>query len=67
VPGIVLAGDPSRPDTVVSTRDLALLAEHSPAVERRVVTGAGHLIHDSQAHREAVLSGVKDLLARVEA
>lgn len=66
VPGIVLAGDPSRPDTVVTRGDLALLAEHSPAVEQRVVSGAGHLIHDSRAHRDAVLDGVKDLLARVE-
>jgi pimeloyl-ACP methyl ester carboxylesterase len=65
VPGIVVAGDPSSPDTIVREPDLALLAKHSPKVERRVVTGAGHLIHDSKQHRHAVLDAVRDLLARV--
>ena len=64
VPGIVLAGDPSSPDTIVRETDLALLAKHSPKVERRVVTGAGHLIHDSKQHRQAFLDAVHDLLAR---
>jgi pimeloyl-ACP methyl ester carboxylesterase len=66
VPGIVLAGDPSSPDTIVREPELALLAEHSPKVERRVVTGAGHLIHDSRQHRQSVLEAVLDLLARVD-
>jgi pimeloyl-ACP methyl ester carboxylesterase len=65
VPGIVLAGDPSLPDTIVRQPDLALLAEHSPAVERRVLTGTGHLIHDSKRHRDAVLEALRDLLARL--
>jgi pimeloyl-ACP methyl ester carboxylesterase len=65
VPGIVLAGDPTFPDTIVREPDLALLAKHSPAVERRVVTGAGHLIHDSKLCRDAVLEAVHDLLARL--
>ena len=65
VPGIVVAGDPASPDTIVRQPELALLAEHSPAIERRVVTGAGHLIHDSKVHRQAVLDAVRDLLARV--
>ncbi len=65
VPGIVLAGDPSSPDTIVRERDLDRLAEHSPDVERRVVEGAGHLIHDSRQHRPAVLDAVQDLLARL--
>ena len=67
VPGIVLAGDPSSPDTLVREPDLALLAEHSPEVERRVVVGVGHLIHDSKEHRQDVLVAVQDLLARVAA
>ena len=66
VPGIVLAGDPSSPDTIVREPDLARLAEHSPKVERRVVAGAGHLIHDSKEHRPAVLDAVRDLVARLE-
>jgi pimeloyl-ACP methyl ester carboxylesterase len=65
VPGIALAGDQAFPDTVLRERDLALLAEHSPQVECRVVTGVGHLIHDSRGHREAVLAAVEDLLSRV--
>jgi pimeloyl-ACP methyl ester carboxylesterase len=65
VPGIALAGDQTFPDTVLRERELALLAEHSPQVECRVVAGVGHLIHDSRDHREAVLAAVKDLLARV--
>ena len=65
VPGIVVAGDPASPDTIVREPDLARLAEHSPEIERRVVTGVGHLIHDSRAHRQSVLDAVVDLLARV--
>jgi alpha-beta hydrolase superfamily lysophospholipase len=66
VPGVVLAGDPASPDTIVREPDLARLAKHSPLVERRVVPGAGHLIHDSKEHRQAVLDAVHDLLARLE-
>lgn len=66
VPGIVLAGDPASPDTIVTAGDLASLAQHSPDLERRVVAGAGHMIHDARAHRDAVLAAVHDLLARVE-
>ena len=65
VPGIVLAGDPASPDTIVREPDLARLAAHSPEIERRVLTGVGHLIHDSRAHRQSVLDAVVDLLARV--
>ena len=65
VPGIVVAGDPASPDTIVLEPDLDLLAQHSPKVERRVVDGIGHLIHDSRAHRETFLRAVRDLLARV--
>jgi pimeloyl-ACP methyl ester carboxylesterase len=65
VPGIVVAGDPASPDTIVREPDVARLAENSPKVECRVVRGAGHLIHDSKAHRPAVLDAVRDVLARV--
>ncbi|HEX4906791.1 MAG TPA: alpha/beta hydrolase [Acidimicrobiales bacterium] len=65
VPGIVVAGDPASPDTIVREADVARLAEHSPKVETRVITGAGHLIHDSKQHRQAVLDAVRDLLARI--
>ena len=65
VPGIVLAGDESSPDTIVRQPELALLAEHSPHVDCRVVAGAGHLIHDATQHRQAVLDAVRELLARL--
>lgn len=65
VPGIIVAGDPALPDTIVREPDLALLAEHSPKVEQRVVSGVGHLIHDSLSEREAILQAVRDLLARI--
>jgi pimeloyl-ACP methyl ester carboxylesterase len=65
VPGIVLAGDPSSPDTIVRAPELALLAEHSPEIDQRVVAGAGHMIHDSVRHRQSVLQAIRDLLARI--
>jgi alpha-beta hydrolase superfamily lysophospholipase len=61
----VVAGDPASPDTIVRPPDIALLAAHSPKIECRVVTGAGHMIHDAKQHREAVLGAVRDLLARI--
>jgi len=65
VPGIVVAGDPASPDTIVREPERALLTHHSPKIEQRIVAGAGHLIHDAKQHRQAVLDGVRDLLARI--
>lgn len=65
VPGIVVAGDPAQPDTATREPELALLAEHSPAIEQRVVSGVGHLIHDDIRGRDAVLAAVRDLLDRI--
>ncbi|HET6873838.1 MAG TPA: alpha/beta hydrolase [Acidimicrobiales bacterium] len=65
VPGVVVAGDPAFPDTIVRGPELALLAEHSPKIEARVAAGAGHMIHDSRQHRQTVLDATFDLLARV--
>ena len=64
VPGIVLAGDASLPDTIVREPDIARLAEHSPKIEVRIAKGVGHLIHDSRAQRDAVLDAVRDVLDR---
>ncbi len=61
VAGIIVAGDPALPDTIVRGPDLALLAEHSPQIEQRIATGVGHLIHDSKAHRGTVLAAVREL------
>lgn len=65
VPGIVIAGDPTLPDTLVREADLARLAARSPEVESRVADGCGHLIHDSRQHRAMVLAAIEDLLARL--
>lgn len=65
VPGIIIAGDPTLPDTLVREADLARLAARSPQVDSRVADGCGHLIHDSRRHRSMVLAAVEDLLARV--
>lgn len=63
VPGLVLAGDSAQPDTIVRAGEIALLAEHSPHVEVRAVAGAGHLIHDSLAHRATMLAAIQEFLA----
>lgn len=63
VPGIVLAGDEADPSTIVRGSEKALLAEHSPQIDVRVVTGAGHMIHDSLAYREVVRTALRELLA----
>ena len=63
VPGIVLAGDEASPDTIVRAPEKALLAQHSPQLDVRVVAGAGHLIHDSLAHRAAIRTALREVLA----
>lgn len=62
-PGIVLAGDPAMPDTIVRAPEKALLAANSPHVQVRTVAGAGHLIHDSIAHRETMRAALQEVLA----
>lgn len=64
VPAIVLAGDPAKPDTIVREPQIVDLATASPQAEVRVVTGAGHLIHDETASRQAVLDAVLEMLGR---
>ncbi len=63
VPGIVLAGDPAMPDTIVRAPEKALLAQHSPHIQVRTVTGAGHLIHDSLDHRDTMRAALHEVLA----
>ena len=62
-PGVVLAGDSSQPDTIVRAGEIALLAQNSPHIDVRVVTGAGHMIHDSLAFRDIQLAAVLEFLA----
>jgi pimeloyl-ACP methyl ester carboxylesterase len=63
VPGVVLAGDSSQPDTIVRAGEIAALAEHSPHIDVRVIAGAGHLIHDSLDHRATMLAAIQEFLA----
>lgn len=63
VPTLVLAADGASPDAVVRAPDIALLAQHSPHADVRVVAGAGHLIHDSLAHRDTLLQALLGFLA----
>jgi pimeloyl-ACP methyl ester carboxylesterase len=63
VPGVVLAGDSSQPDTIVRAGEIAALAEHSPHIDVRVIAGAGHLIHDSLEHRATMLAAIQEFLA----
>ena len=62
VPGVVLAGDSSQPDTIVRAGEIAELAENSPHIDVRVVAGAGHLIHDSLAYRATMLAAIQEFL-----
>jgi pimeloyl-ACP methyl ester carboxylesterase len=62
VPGIVLAGDPGQPDTIVRQPQIDRLAATSAHIEVRVVAGAGHLIHDSVAHRRTFGDAVLEML-----
>lgn len=57
-PGIVLAADPASPDCLAKPELLDRLAQASPSLEIRVVPGAGHRMHDTRAHRDAVRAAV---------
>jgi pimeloyl-ACP methyl ester carboxylesterase len=59
---LVLAADPTSPDAVVQPGDVDRLALHSPGAEVRVISGAGHLIHNELAHREIVRNAVREFL-----
>ncbi len=63
VPGIVVCGDEASPDTIVRAPEKSALAQHSPHIDVRMVAGAGHLIHDSLAHREQMRAALHDVLA----
>jgi pimeloyl-ACP methyl ester carboxylesterase len=59
---LILAADPASPDAVVQPGDVERLALHSPGAEVRVISGAGHLIHNELAHREIVRDAVREFL-----
>jgi pimeloyl-ACP methyl ester carboxylesterase len=59
---LVLAADPAKPDAVVRPADVERLARVSPDAEVRVISGAGHLIHNELAHRDIVRDAVREFL-----
>jgi pimeloyl-ACP methyl ester carboxylesterase len=59
---LVLAADPASPDAVVRPADVERLARRSPDAEVRVISGAGHLIHNELAHREVVRNAIREFL-----
>jgi pimeloyl-ACP methyl ester carboxylesterase len=59
---LVLAADPASPDAVVRPADVERLARRSPGAEVRVISGAGHLIHNELAHREVVRDAIREFL-----
>jgi pimeloyl-ACP methyl ester carboxylesterase len=66
VPTLVLAADPASPDCVARPSDLDALRAASPHAEIEVVAGAGHLIHDELAHREAFVRSLLGFLGRLD-
>jgi pimeloyl-ACP methyl ester carboxylesterase len=63
---LLLTGDPAMADTVATPVDVQRVMEHSPLVERRVVAGVGHLIHESIKSREEFVRQVEVFLAKVD-
>lgn len=63
VPGLVLAGDPALPDTVLRQDAIDILATTSPDLRVEIVDGVGHMIHDDRASRAAFTDSLVTLLA----
>jgi pimeloyl-ACP methyl ester carboxylesterase len=59
---LVLAADPASSDAVVRPGHAERLVQSSPRAEVRVVSGAGHLIHNELAHREIVREAILEFL-----
>lgn len=65
VPSLIVAGDPSKPDTVARPRSTDHYARLSPDLTVTTVDGAGHLVHDEKASRPVFLDALLTFLARV--
>jgi hypothetical protein len=63
VPTLLITADPAQPDAVCVPTDSDRVLTASPLVSRRVVSGAGHLIHDEIAHRGEFVDQVEEFLA----
>jgi pimeloyl-ACP methyl ester carboxylesterase len=64
VPSLVVCADPAEPDAVAAPKLAQSFARISPSTEVLVVDGAGHLIHDELASRDAFRSAVVDFIDR---
>jgi pimeloyl-ACP methyl ester carboxylesterase len=64
-PTLIVTADPERPDAVADPSAARHFASISPATEVLTVPGAGHLVHDEIASRDAFRSAVLAFLGRV--
>ncbi len=64
VPTLIVCADPAKPDAIASTEAARAFADISPATEVFVVEGAGHLVHDELASRDAFRTATLDFLDR---
>lgn len=62
VPGVILAGDPALPDTVLRAGAIELLTTLAPDVRVEVVEGVGHMIHDDRASRGQFVTTLRQVL-----
>ncbi|TVR22433.1 MAG: alpha/beta hydrolase [Ilumatobacter sp.] len=67
VPTLLITADPASPDAVTRPSDVEELAAATPDADVKVMTGAGHLVHDELAHRDAFRDAVIDFLDRLDA
>jgi pimeloyl-ACP methyl ester carboxylesterase len=63
---LLLTGDPAMPDTIAIPTDVERVLQHSPLVERRSMTGVGHLIHESIKSRDEFVRQVKAFVSKVD-
>lgn len=62
VPGVALAGDPAKPDTVLRPAAIDALGGTSPDVKVETMAGVGHMIHDDRTSRDRFVSVLTSLL-----
>lgn len=65
VPALLIAADPSARDAVTRAADSARFAEVNPSARVVALPGAGHLIHDEKAQRDAFLTHLTTFLSNL--
>jgi pimeloyl-ACP methyl ester carboxylesterase len=63
---LLLTADPTMPDALAIPAHAEVVMRHSPLVERCVVEGAGHLIHDSIKSRDEFARQVDAFLSTLD-